>query len=75
MAVLMSGLDFERLVLTGGPLGIMQSCLDAVVPYVHQREQFGQPIGEFQLDQGQAGGYVHISVGLSVLHLRRGPRC
>ena len=51
VAVLMSGLDFERLVLTGGPLGIMQSCLDAVVPYVHQREQFGQPIGEFQLIQ------------------------
>ena len=49
--VLMSGLDYERLVLAGGPLGIMQSCLDVVVPYVHQREQFGQPIGEFQLIQ------------------------
>ena len=53
VAVLMSGLDYERLVLSGGPLGIMQSCLDAVVPYVHQREQFGQPIGEFQLIQAK----------------------
>ena len=54
VAVLMSGLDFERLVLSGGPLGIMQSCLDAVVPYVHQREQFGQPIGEFQMIQASS---------------------
>ena len=62
VAVLMSGLDFERLVLTGGPLGIMQSCLDAVVPYVHQREQFGQPIGEFQLIQGKlADMYTALS--------------
>jgi isovaleryl-CoA dehydrogenase len=51
--VLMSGLDFERLVLAAGPLGIMQSCLDVVLPYVHQREQFGQPIGEFQLIQAK----------------------
>ncbi len=51
--VLMSGLDYERAVLSGGPLGIMQACLDEVVPYVHQREQFGQPIGEFQLIQGK----------------------
>jgi isovaleryl-CoA dehydrogenase len=50
--VLMSGLDFERAVLSGGPIGIMQACLDEVVPYVHEREQFGQPIGEFQLIQG-----------------------
>ena len=62
VAVLMSGLDFERLVLTGGPLGIMQSCLDAVVPYVHQREQFGQPIGEFQMIQGKlADMYTSLS--------------
>ena len=62
VAVLMSGLDFERLVLTGGPLGIMQSCLDAVLPYVHQREQFGQPIGEFQLIQGKlADMYTALS--------------
>ena len=62
VAVLMSGLDYERLVLTGGPLGIMQSCLDAVVPYVHQREQFGQPIGEFQLIQAKlADMYTSLS--------------
>ena len=51
--VLMSGLDYERIVLCGGPLGIMQACLDTVLPYVHQRRQFGQPIGEFQLIQGK----------------------
>jgi isovaleryl-CoA dehydrogenase len=51
--VLMSGLDYERLVLSGGPLGIMAACLDSVVPYVHNRKQFGQPIGEFQLMQGK----------------------
>jgi isovaleryl-CoA dehydrogenase len=51
--VLMSGLDYERAVLAGGPLGIMQACLDAVLPYVHERCQFGQPIGEFQLMQGK----------------------
>jgi isovaleryl-CoA dehydrogenase len=53
VAVLMSGLDYERAVLAAGPLGIMQACMDAVVPYIHQREQFGQPIGEFQLMQGK----------------------
>jgi isovaleryl-CoA dehydrogenase len=51
--VLMSGLDYERTVLAGGPLGIMQSCLDAVIPYLHERKQFGKPIGEFQLMQGK----------------------
>jgi isovaleryl-CoA dehydrogenase len=51
--VLMSGLDFERAVLSGGPLGIMSACMDAVVPYLHERKQFGQPIGEFQLMQGK----------------------
>ena len=51
--VLMSGLDFERAVLAAGPLGIMQACLDVVVPYVHDRKQFGQPIGEFQLIQAK----------------------
>ncbi|HWA13749.1 MAG TPA: isovaleryl-CoA dehydrogenase [Burkholderiales bacterium] len=51
--VLMSGLDYERAVLAGGPLGIMQACMDAVIPYIHEREQFGQPIGEFQLMQGK----------------------
>jgi isovaleryl-CoA dehydrogenase len=51
--VLMSGLDYERSVLSGGPLGIMQACMDVVVPYVHERKQFGQAIGEFQLMQGK----------------------
>ncbi|MEI2416632.1 isovaleryl-CoA dehydrogenase [Orrella sp. JC864] len=51
--VLMSGLDYERAVLSGGPLGIMQAVMDMVVPYVHERRQFGQPIGEFQLIQGK----------------------
>ena len=53
VAVLMSGLDYERAVLAGGPLGIMAACLDVVMPYVHERKQFGQPIGEFQLMQGK----------------------
>jgi isovaleryl-CoA dehydrogenase len=51
--VLMSGLDYERVVLSGGPLGIMQACMDVVVPYVHDRKQFGQSIGEFQFIQGK----------------------
>ncbi len=51
--VLMSGLDYERAVLAAGPLGIMDACMDVVLPYVHEREQFGQPIGEFQLMQGK----------------------
>ncbi|KPF80515.1 isovaleryl-CoA dehydrogenase [alpha proteobacterium AAP81b] len=60
--VLMSGLDYERVVLSGGPLGIMQACLDVVVPYVHDREQFGAPIGTFQLMQGKlADMYVALS--------------
>nr|WP_304610490.1 isovaleryl-CoA dehydrogenase [Polymorphobacter megasporae] len=60
--VLMSGLDYERVVLAGGPLGIMQACLDVVVPYIHERKQFGQAIGEFQLMQGKiADMYVALS--------------
>jgi len=51
--VLMSGLDYERAVLSGGPLGIMAACMDAVIPYIHERQQFGQSIGEFQLMQGK----------------------
>ncbi len=51
--VLMSGLDYERAVLAGGPIGLMQACMDVVVPYVHEREQFGRPIGTFQLMQGK----------------------
>lgn len=53
VAVLMSGLDFERLVLSGGPLGIMRACMDVVLPYIHERQQFGKCIGEFQLIQGK----------------------
>src|SRR5262249_722873 len=52
-AVLMSGLDYERAVLAGGPLGIMQACMDVALPYVHERKQFGAPIGTFQLMQGK----------------------
>ena len=51
--ILMSGLDYERLVLAGGPLGIMRACFDLVMPYIHDRKQFGQPIGTFQLMQGK----------------------
>jgi isovaleryl-CoA dehydrogenase len=51
--VLMSGLDYERAVLSAGPLGIMQACMDVVIPYVHERKQFGEPIGTFQLMQGK----------------------
>jgi len=60
--VLMSGLDYERAVLAGGPLGIMQACLDAVLPYVRERKQFGRPIGTFQLMQGKvADMYVALN--------------
>lgn len=60
--VLMSGLDYERVVLSGGPLGVMQACLDVVLPYVHERKQFGQAIGEFQLMQGKiADMYVALN--------------
>jgi isovaleryl-CoA dehydrogenase len=53
VAVLMSGLDYERVVLSAGPIGIMQACMDTVIPYVHERKQFGQSIGSFQLVQGK----------------------
>ena len=60
--VLMSGLDYERLVLSGGPLGIMAACMDVVMPYIHDRKQFGQAIGEFQLMQGKiADMYVTMN--------------
>ena len=68
-AVLMSGLDYERAVLAAGPLGIMAACLDLVVPYVHQRKQFGQPIGEFQLMQGKlADMYVAFSAARAYVY-------
>ena len=58
--VLMSGLDYERAVLAGGPLGIMDACMDIVLPYVHERQQFGQPIGEFQLMQGKVADSTRL---------------
>jgi isovaleryl-CoA dehydrogenase len=67
--VLMSGLDYERLVLAGGPLGIMQACLDVVIPYVHERQQFGQPIGRFQLIQAKlADMYVTANAAKSYVY-------
>ncbi len=67
--VLMSGLDYERLVLAGGPLGIMQACLDLVVPYVHDRQQFGQPIGRFQLIQAKlADMYVSMNAAKAYVY-------
>lgn len=68
--VLMSGLDYERLVLSGGPLGIMQACMDAVLPYVHERKQFGQAIGEFQLMQGKlADMYTTMNAAKSYVYM------
>ncbi|MFP6773829.1 MAG: isovaleryl-CoA dehydrogenase [Alphaproteobacteria bacterium] len=68
--ILMSGLDYERLVLSGGPLGIMQACMDVVMPYIHQREQFGQPIGEFQLMQGKiADMYTTMNAAKSYVYM------
>ena len=67
--VLMSGLDFERTVLAAGPVGIMQACLDVVMPYIHERKQFGQAIGEFQLMQGKvADMYVALSSSRAYLY-------
>ena len=67
--VLMSGLDFERTVLSGGPVGIMQACLDVVGPYLHDRKQFGQSIGEFQLMQGKvADMYTELNASRAYLY-------
>lgn len=67
--VLMSGLDYERTVLSGGPVGIMQACMDIVVPYVHDRKQFGQAIGEFQLMQGKlADMYTTLNASRAYLY-------
>ena len=67
--VLMSGLDYERVVLSGGPTGIMQACMDIVVPYIHDREQFGKSIGEFQLVQGKiADMYTSMNACKSYLY-------
>ena len=67
--VLMSGLDYERVVLAAGPLGIMQACMDVVVPYMHQRQQFGQPIGRFQLMQAKlADMYVTMNAAKAYVY-------
>jgi isovaleryl-CoA dehydrogenase len=67
--VLMSGLDYERAVLAAGPVGIMQNCLDVVEPYIHERKQFGRPIGEFQLIQGKiADMYTTLSASRAYLY-------
>ncbi|MDE1931874.1 MAG: acyl-CoA dehydrogenase family protein, partial [Alphaproteobacteria bacterium] len=67
--VLMSGLDYERVVLAGGPLGIMQACLDVVIPYLHDRKQFGKPIGEFQLMQGKlADMYTELNAARAYVY-------
>jgi len=67
--VLMSGLDFERAVLAGGPVGLMQACLDAVLPYLHERKQFDRPIGEFQLMQGKlADMYVTLNASRAYVY-------
>src|SRR3954470_383807 len=69
VSVLMSGLDYERVVLPAGPLGIMQACLDAVIPYLHERKQFGQPIGAFQLMQGKlADMYTTMSAARAYVY-------
>ncbi|MEW7864007.1 isovaleryl-CoA dehydrogenase [Aeromonas diversa] len=67
--VLMSGLDYERIVLAAGPLGIMQACMDVVLPYVRERKQFGQPIGEFQLVQGKlADMYTRLASARALVY-------
>lgn len=67
--VLMSGLNYERLILAAGPLGIMQACMDTVIPYVHERKQFGKPIGEFQFIQGKiADMYTVLSASRAYLY-------
>jgi isovaleryl-CoA dehydrogenase len=69
VTVLMSGLDYERVVLAAGPLGIMQACMDVVMPYVHERKQFGQPIGSFQLMQGKvADMYVAMNAAKAYVY-------
>ncbi len=67
--VLMSGLDYERVVLSGGPVGLMQACMDIVIPYIHDRKQFGQAIGEFQLMQGKvADMYTLLNASRAYLY-------
>lgn len=73
--VLMSGLDYERAVLSGGPLGIMDACMDLVVPYVHERTQFGQSIGEFQLMQGKIADMYSTMLACKALVYAVGSAC
>ena len=69
VTILMSGLDYERVVLAAGPLGIMAACMDAVMPYIHERRQFGKSIGEFQLVQGKvADMYVAMNASKSYVY-------
>jgi isovaleryl-CoA dehydrogenase len=69
VSILMSGLDYERVVLAAGPLGIMQACMDVVMPYVHDRRQFGRSIGEFQLVQGKiADMYVTMNASKAYVY-------
>jgi isovaleryl-CoA dehydrogenase len=69
VGVLMSGLDYERAVLAAGSIGIMQSCMDVVLPYIHDRKQFGQPIGAFQMMQGKiADMYVTLSAARAYVY-------
>jgi isovaleryl-CoA dehydrogenase len=69
VGILMSGLDYERAVLAAGPLGVMQSCLDTVIPYLHERKQFGQPIGQFQLMQAKlADMYVTLNAAKAYVY-------
>jgi isovaleryl-CoA dehydrogenase len=69
VAILMSGLDYERAVLAAGPLGLMQACLDTVIPYVHDRKQFGQPIGQFQIMQAKlADMYVTLNAAKAYVY-------
>lgn len=69
VGILMSGLDYERTVLSGGPIGIMQACLDVVLPYIHDRKQFGKSIGQFQLIQGKmADMYVALSTSRAYVY-------
>ena len=69
VTILMSGLDYERVVLAAGPLGIMQACMDVVMPYIHERRQFGQAIGEFQLVQGKvADMYVGMNASKAYVY-------
>src|SRR5690606_25980758 len=68
--VLMSGLDYERLVLSGGPLGLMQAAMDVVVPYIRERKQFGQAIGEFELVQGNVADiHTYMSPSISYVYM------